>query len=167
MTRRILFLAALFAAFYLTAEPIDHATFRAVMLIADQEGVPRSVAARLMFEESGDPWTGSRGNPEAFNKEPSGYMSLGLFQLHTKPSNIEELKRKDWIERGEKEPFGIMNPLHNATIALRYLARKHRDLGTWYRAVCFYNSGKTKQAEMTERTKLYATRIISAKDPEL
>ncbi|MFA5130511.1 MAG: transglycosylase SLT domain-containing protein [Patescibacteria group bacterium] len=137
------------------------------MHIADQEGIPRPVAARLMFEESGDPQTGSRGNPKAYNKEPSGYQSQGLFQLHTKPSNIEELKRLDWMAHGETEPFDIWNPLHNAKVAMRYLARKHRDLGTWYRAVCYYNSGKTKQSDITDRTKAYAMRIISAKDPEL
>lgn len=162
MTRRILFLAALFAAFYLTAEPIDDATFRAVMLIADQEGVPRSVAARLMFEESGDPLTGSRGNPKAFNREPSGFQSQGLFQLHTKPSNIDHLLSSYWYNR-TREKFDIWNPRHNATVALRYLADLHRRLGSWYMAACFYNCGTVRA--IPERTKRYAKRVIEASNP--
>lgn len=163
MKRLLLTLILLSSTLY--AEPIDDATFAQVMSIADHEGVPRSVAARLMFEESGDPRTGSRGNPKAFNKEPSGYQSQGLFQLHTKPSNIEELKRLDWTAHGETEPFDIWNPRHNATVALRYLARKHRDLGTWYRAAVFFNSGKSKIEHATDKTKAYATRVISAREP--
>ena len=162
---KLLLFAFALASSMLYAEPIDDATFADVMRIADREGVPRSVAARLMFEESGDRHTGSRGNPEAYNKEPSGYQSQGLFQLHTKPSNIEELKRLDWTERGETETFDIWNPRHNATVALRYLSRKHRDLGTWYRAVAFYNSGKAKLEHVTDKTKAYAMRVISARSP--
>lgn len=155
----------IFASVFLYSAPIDDATFNAVMIIADQAGVPRSVAARLMFEESGDPCTGSRGNPLAYNKEPSGYQSQGLYQLHTKPLNIKELIQKYWIAFGEIEPFDIWNPIHNAKVALRYLAQKHKDLGTWYRAVAYFNSGRTNPVEITDKTKRYARRIIEARAP--
>lgn len=158
-----LLLALILLSSTLYAAPIDDATFAQVMAIADREGVPRSVAARLMFEESGDPWTGSRGDPLAEGDESTGWKSKGLYQIHTRPANLDELMRKDWP--GKREDFDILDPLDNATLAMRYLARKHRDLGTWYRAVCFYNSGRTKQEEMTPRTKAYALRIISAREP--
>lgn len=164
MTRAMLS-AIMLSCACLYAEPIDDATFAQVMAIADREGVPRSVAARLMLEESGDPWTGSRGNPKAVGNEPSGYPSKGLYQLHTKPSNINELLRIDWYGRGESDPFDIWDPRHNATVALRYVARKHRDLGTWYRAIAFYNCGSSKSDQIPERTKRYALRIISAGEP--
>lgn len=161
MKRLFLFLILLSSTIY--ASPIDNETFAQVMAIADREGVPRSVAARLMFEESGDPKSGSRGDPKAVGDEETGWRSLGLYQIHTKPRNIEELLRKDWTEK--REDFDIFDPLDNATLAMRYLSRKHRDLGSWYRAVCFYNSGEVDSRKIPPRTKRYARRIIEARAP--
>jgi hypothetical protein len=158
-----LLLALLLLSSTLYAEPIDDATFAQVMAIADREGVPRSVASRLMFEESGDPWTGSRGDPEAVGDEKTGWRSIGLYQIHTKPRNLEELMRRDWPFK--RDDFDIYDPLDNATLALRYLARKHRDLGTWYRAVAFFNCGQVESRKVPEKTKAYAIRIISAGEP--
>lgn len=161
MKRLLLALMLLYSTLY--AKSIDDATFAQVMLIADREGVPRSVAARLMFEESGDPKTGSRGDPLAEGDEKTGWKSKGLYQIHTRPANLEELVRKDWPYK--REEFDIFDPLDNATLAMRYLSRKHRDLGTWYRAVCYYNSGEVDSRKIPTRTKRYARRIIEAREP--
>lgn len=160
--KRLLFAIVLLSS-TIYASPIDDATFAQVMAIADREGVPRSVAARLMFEESGDPKTGSRGDPMAEGDEQTGWKSKGLYQIHTRPANLDELFRKDWP--GNREDFDIFDPLDNATLAMRYLARKHRDLGTWYRAVCFYNSGEVDSRKIPLRTKRYARRVIGAGEP--
>jgi hypothetical protein len=153
----------LFIASSLYAAPIDDATFRDVMHISDREGVPRSVAARLMFEESGDPWTGSRGDPDAVGDEATGWPSVGLFQLHTRPENIGYLLKTFWTA---PETFDIRNPLHNATVALRYLADLHRRFGTWYMAAARYNAGPYSKV-IPDKTKRYASRIISAREPKL
>ena len=142
--------------------PIDDDTFKQVMLISDDLGVPRSVAARLMYEESGNP---GRGNPLAKGDEPTGWLSLGLYQIHTKPSNLNYLVNKYYYGKGYTEPFNIFNPIHNAIVALGYLADKHTQLGTWYHACCFYNCGCVKN--VPERTKAYAMRIISAPEVNL
>jgi hypothetical protein len=162
----ILCVILLFITSTLYAAPIDDATFREVMHIADREGVPRSVAARLMFEESGDPWTGSRGNPDAVGDESTGWTSEGLYQLHTRPENINYLIKAFLIGMGETEGFNIRNPSHNATIALRYLSDLHRRFGTWYMAAARYNAGPSAKV-IPEKTKRYASRIINAREPEL
>jgi len=156
----------LFIASTLTAAPIDDATFRDVMYISDREGVPRSVAARLMFEESGDPWTGSRGDPDAVGDEATGWASEGLYQLHTRPENIEYLVATYWYGREEKETFDIRNPRHNSTVALRYLADLHRRFNTWYMAAARFNCGPYSKT-IPDKTKRYAVRIISAREPKL
>lgn len=172
MKRRILFIAALFAASLVQSEPIDDSTFWAVMEIADIEHVPRSVGAQLLREESGGPV--SRGDASAIGDESTGWPSKGLCQLHTQPENIDYLVKTYWTERGEKEPFDILNPRHNATIAFRYLYDLHERFGSWYFATAYYNCGPPRWDPIARRyipkkippkTHRYAIRIISAKEP--
>jgi hypothetical protein len=174
--KRLILPLFLSLAAYLPAAPIDDATFSAIMQIADREGVPLSVAARLMFEESGDPVTLSRGDPDAIGDEATGWPSVGLYQLHTKPENIDYLVKTHWTDRGETGEFDIRNPRHNSTVALRYLADLHRRFGTWYLAACYYNCGPPRWDHIAKRylpkiippgTQRYARRIIYAPDPVL
>jgi len=166
-------LLALLLAAPLAAEPISPATHAAVMRIADDCGVPRSVAHWLMVEESGWWKTGAWGNASAVNRsEPGGWLSKGLYSLFTKPTNIDFLISTYWVAYEETECFDIFNPIHNAKVALRYLADLHRQLGTWYRAACGYNagasnvlSGDVEKLDKYARTRAYAKRIIEAREP--
>jgi hypothetical protein len=175
MTRLYAFLIFFAISLPAYAVPIDDATLTAVMEIADDEGVPRSVAYQLQVEESGDRRTGTRGDAGAINNdEPEGWPSKGLYQLYMKPENIEYLLALYWYGRGETETFDPVNPIHSAKVGLRYLADLHRQLGTWYRAACGYNAGKSRVLSGTverearyARTRTYALRIISAKEPVL
>ena len=172
--KRILF-ALLFFTFYAFAYAvhIDDATLIAVMEIADDEGVPRSVAYQLQVEESGDRHTGTRGDAGAVNNnEPEGWPSKGLYQLYMKPENINYLLVLYWYGRGETETFDPLNPIHSAKVGLRYLADLHRQLGTWYRAACAYNAGKSRvlsgvveREARYARTRAYARRIVNAREP--
>jgi hypothetical protein len=163
----------LFLSSSLFAVPIDDATLIAVMEIADAESVPRSVAYQLQVEESGDRHTGTRGDAGAINNdEPEGWPSKGLYQLYMKPENINYLLALYWYGRGETETFDPLNPIHSAKVGLRYLADLHRQLGTWYRAACAYNAGKSRvlsgvveREARYARTRAYARRIVNA--PEL
>ena len=176
----ILSAALLFLTASLCAAPIDRATLLSVLDIAREEGVPRSVAYQQQIEESGDWRTGAWGCATAIGKEKKlapdepSFPSKGLFQLHTRPQNLDHLVKTYWIDRGETETFDITNPIHNATVALRYVASLHRQLGTWYRAACAYNagpenvkSGAVNREARFARTRAYAMRIVSRKEPEL
>ena len=137
-----------------SAAQITDATFWQIMEIADREGVPRSVAAQLMTEESG-------GDILAIGDEMTGWPSVGLFQLHTRPANINYLIGRYW--RGPWE-FDIFDPIENATLALRYLADLHDRFGSWYMAACRYNCGPGAKV-VPERTRAYARRIVNAMEP--
>lgn len=171
MKRLLLALIILSSTLY--ASPIDDATFAQVMAIADSEGVPRSVANWLMVEESGNRFTGERGCATAVNKrEPGGWPSVGLYQPYMKPSNITTLLDRYWYGRGEVEGFDPLNPIHSAKVGLRYISSLHRQLGTWYRAACAYNAGRSSvlsgevdRLDKYAKTRAYALRIISAGEP--
>lgn len=149
----------------LPASPITPSILSAVLAIADASGVPRSVARQLCIEESGDWRTGTLGDPLAKSKLVRGYRSRGLFQLYEAPANLGYLLARYWT--GWR--FDIENPIHNATVALRYLADLHRRFGTWFLAACAYNWGPGNLAgvrrieDVPESTKAYAERIINAR----
>lgn len=149
----------------LPATPITPSTLSAVLEIADASGVPRSVARQLCIEESGDWRTGTLGDATAKSKLVRGYRSRGLFQLYEEPANLGYLLAQYWP--GER--FDIDNPIHNATVALRYLADLHRRFGTWFLAACAYNWGPGNLAgikrleDVPAETRAYAARIINAK----
>jgi len=132
------------------SEKISRETYVKVIEIGDASGIPRSITRALMHEESG-------GYAKAVSKKVDGYSSRGLFQLYEKPSNLNWLLSQYW-EGGE---FDIENPLHNATVGLRYLADLHERFGNWYQALVFYNCGRVVNAP--ERTRAYALRITSAR----
>jgi hypothetical protein len=132
-----------------------------VMEIADEFGVPRSVAFRLQVEETGNPKTGAWGCFDVgSHDEVEGYHSQGLYQLFEK--FIKYFAEIYWYGYGETETFDVFNYRHNATVAFRYLADLHKRYGTWYLALLFYNHGNIETA--SEETKAYAMRIISAPD---
>lgn len=152
------------AASPIIAEPISLATWRAVMAEATRQGVPLSIANRMQIEESGDPRTGGWGNALAVGPATAeGYRALGLYQIYDKPSNIEYLVRKYWTPYHAAMPFDVFNPLHNAELAMRYLSALHRRLGTWYAALCYYQSGLTEG--WSDKTRGYARRIVEAPWP--
>ncbi len=128
-----------------------------VVQLGKEAGVPSTITLALMHEES-------NGNPRAKSREVGGYRSVGLFQLYTKPTNLNELLNKFWYAYDEDEAaeFDIYNPEHNAKVALRYLAALHRQFGGWYEALCFYNHGDTEH--VPEGTKAYALRIVNSKE---
>jgi hypothetical protein len=103
-----------------------------------------------MLEESG-------GDPLAVSREVGGYRSRGLYQLYEEPRNLSDLLARYWAG-GE---FEITDPIHNATVALRYLAALHRAHGTWERALIFYNHGSLE--DVPRSTREYARRIINAR----
>lgn len=133
---------------------IDNRTKHIIYEIGLSKGVPKSITDRLMYEES-------RYDDHAeseYTKE--GYNSKGLFQIYTRPDNLNELIDKFW-KRNEK--FDIYNPVHNATVALSYLSALHKQYGNWYDALLFYNHGNIHTA--SGGTKAYAHRIINAENP--
>lgn len=139
-----------------TPEPITRQELGEIYLIADDIGVPRSVARQLNIEESGDWRTGQLGDAKAIGKEGGGYKSRGLYQLHDKW--IDYLIDRYWTEN---YPFDIYNYRHNAKLALRYLFDLHCRFGTWEYALWYYNCGRI--TDVPECTKEYAKRIILAK----
>lgn len=146
----------------LPAEPISAAVHGAIMVIADREGVPRSVANWQQIEESGNWQTGAWGDAEAVSHEAvRGFHSRGLFQIFEEPKNLDYLLRTFW--RPSDGVFDILDPIDNATLALRYLAALHRQLGTWFLACVFYNHGSIFGA--SAETLAYAARIINARAP--
>jgi hypothetical protein len=133
---------------------IDKHTKQIVYKIGLSKGVPKSVTDRLMYEESKyDDHAESQYTEE-------GYNSKGLFQLYTRPDNINDLIYRYWTGKDE---FDIYNPVHNATVALSYLSILHKYYGNWYDALLFYNHGDICTA--SEGTKAYALRIIEAGNP--
>jgi len=140
----------------LSAAPISPEVHAIVLDIGTALGVPRSVADRLQIEESGDPHTGTWGCADAIGPvDCYGSRSRGLFQISTRWQNyLVGL----YYPHPEKY-FDWANPIDNAIVALGYLADLHRYLGTWERALWFYNSGRV--TEVPESTKAYAARIVS------
>lgn len=138
----------------LVAAPISPVTHAAVMRIADAEGVPRSVARALMWEES-------RGDATARSpRTADGYRSWGLFQIYDEPGNLVYLVDMFWRARGEGDAFDYLDSIHNSKVALRYLAALHRQYGNWFQALLFYNCGRVRGAP--DETRAYALRIMRA-----
>lgn len=136
-------------ATFAMAEPISWRTLCEVLAIGQRAGVPSEISYALMMEESG-------GNATARSPITSeGYRSRGLFQLYERPSNLTDLLSKYWVGR-----FDILNPLHNATVALRYLAALHRRFGSWEPALWYYNCGRITNVPAI--TKAYARRILAS-----
>ena len=161
----------------LYAAPIDDATFWAVMDIADVEGVPRSVAAQQLMEETGDKDSGSRGDfsrKSMYPEDAEGFYSESGFQLYTNPKNLNRLLDRFWKGRGDTEKFDVYNYVHNTKLAMRYMRWLHDEFGTWYLAAAYYNCGpprwdhKAKRyipKVIPERTRRYARRIVNARAP--
>jgi soluble lytic murein transglycosylase-like protein len=138
---------ALWLAVALSAVAIPRYTLDAVLAIGQGAGVPREITYALMMEESG-------GDAAARSKLTcEGYRSRGLFQLYERPSNLATLIARYWLG-----PFDILNPLQNATVALRYLADLYGRFGTWELALWFYNSGRI--VNVPASTRAYARRIV-------
>lgn len=124
-----------------------------VMRVAADNGVPASVARRLMFEES------AMYVDAVSPKTSAGYVSRGLFQLYMKPENINYLLDMFWPY--DKADFDVDNPEHNAIVAMGYLSWLHKRFGTWYKALIYYNHGSLNN--VSDHTKAYALRIINAR----
>lgn len=91
-------------------DPVTDAERKVIYKIGDRNGVPRSVVTQLGNEESG--WYADAVS----HKTPEGYDSRGVFQLYTKPGNIDWLLWKFW--KGDPATFDIFDPVDNATLAL-------------------------------------------------
>ncbi len=140
----------------LYAEPtrlITDSERQQVYAIGKANGIPLSVTRQLMHEES-------RGYSDAVSQvTPEGFYSRGLFQIYTKPGNVEWLLWKFWTKADGS--FDIDDPIDNATLALRYLSWLHKRFGNWIHALYFYNHGSL--TGVSPETRAYAYRIINAK----
>lgn len=165
MKRRILFIAALFAAYSLHAEPISRATILCVFGIARSYGVPESVTYQQQIEESGDRHTGQWGDAKAVSKKKSrGFHSRGLFQIWEEPAHLAYLIAHYWPRH--LGTFDIEDPIDNTVLAMSYLSALHDRFGNWYEALVFYNSGKLLK-DAPQESKDYARRIVRAAYPVL
>ena len=165
MKRRILFIAALFAASLVQAAPINRSTLLCVLGIARGYNVPESVAYWQQIEESGDRHTGQWGDANKPSRYKSrGYHSRGLFQIWEEPEHLAYLIREYWP--AELGKFDIEDPINNAILAMSYLSALHDRFGNWYEALVFYNSGRLLK-DAPQESKDYARRIILARIPEL
>jgi hypothetical protein len=162
LKRRILFIAALFAASFVQAAPISRATLLCVLGIARGYHVPESVAYWQQIEESGDRHTGTWGKSDARSNVASrGFYSRGLFQIWEEPGHLAYLIREYWP--AELGTFDIEDPIDNATLAMSYLSALHLRFGNWYEALVYYNSGRLLK-DAPQESKDYARRIINAKE---
>jgi len=140
----------------LYAEPtrlITDSERQKVYAIGKANGIPLSVVKQLMHEES-------RGYADAVSDmTPEGFYSRGLFQIYTKPGNVEWLLWKFWMKADGV--FDIDDPIDNATLALRYLSWLHKRYQNWYQSCVYFNHGDVKG--YSEQTRQYALRIINAR----
>ena len=165
MKRRILFIAALFAASLVQAEPISRATLLCVLGIARGYHVPESVAYQQQIEESGDRHTGQWGDAKKPSRYKSkGYHSRGLFQIWEEPAHLVYLIAHHWPK--DMGTFDIEDPIDNSILAMSYLSALHARFGNWYEALVFYNSGRLLK-DAPQESKDYARRIINAKEPRI
>lgn len=165
MKRRILFIAALFAASSIYAEPISRATLLCVLGIARDYSVPDSVTYQQQIEESGDRNTVQWGDAKAVSKKKSrGFHSRGLFQIWEEPKHLAYLIEHHWPKN--LGTFDIEDPIDNTILAMSYLSALHDRFGNWYEALVYYNSGQLL-ATAPQGSKDYARRIINAKEPRL
>jgi soluble lytic murein transglycosylase-like protein len=156
MKRRTVFffcLIVLSGSLHPSPTRITEKEFAAVMRIGRALDVPPSVTAALMLEESS-------GCPDARGPVVKGYRALGLFQIYTKPDNLADLLDHEWVRRGRRlVDFDILNPEHNAIVALGYLSRLHSRFRSWEVALIYFNNGDVKNAPL--ETVLYAKRIVA------
>jgi hypothetical protein len=148
----------------LFAEPVDDATFEASLAISTAIGVPRSVAARQLFEETGDKKTGSRGDfsrPSLRAEDDEGFHSAGGYQVYMNPKNLNWLLDTFWWGAGETEAFDVYNYVHNTKMYARYMVYLHNRFGSWYLAAARYNCGPNRP-DIPADSRAYAMRIISA-----
>jgi hypothetical protein len=165
MKRRILFIAALFAASLVQAAPISRSTLLCVLGIARSYGVPESVAYQQQIEESGDRHTGQWGDAKAVSHVKSrGYHSRGLFQIWEEPGHLAYLIEHHWPKH--LGTFDIEDPIDNTILAMSYLSALHDRFGNWYEALVYYNSGRLLK-DAPQELKDYARRIINAKEPRI
>ena len=165
MKRRILFIAALFAAYLVQATPISRATLLCVLGIARGYHVPESVAYQQQIEESGDRHTGQWGDAKAKSRVKSrGFHSRGLFQIWEEPEHLAYLIEHHWPK--DLGPFDIEDPIDNTILAMSYLSALHGRFGNWYEALVYYNSGRLLK-DAPQESKDYARRIINAKEPRI
>jgi hypothetical protein len=138
------------------AEPlrmITDAERQQVYAIGKANGIPLSIVNQLMIEES-------QGYVNAVShKTAEGFYSRGLFQIYTKPGNVEWLLFKFWSVKDGV--FNIDDPIDNSTLALRYLSHLHKRFENWTHALWYYNHGSI--TGVSDDTKAYARRIIHAK----
>lgn len=147
---RLAILLALALAAQAYAAPITPAEHRLVLLIGASQGVPKSVAAALMLEESGGE-TGAIGQIGA-----DGSRCQGLYQLN--PRHMTYLVATYFPHPAKW--FDVFDPLNNAVVALGYLSALHRRFGSWERALWYYNHGDV--VHVPPETRAYARRIINA-----
>jgi soluble lytic murein transglycosylase-like protein len=150
-------LLPIIALAFVGCHPLPAATISAemracVLAIGSAHGVPRSVTAALMWEES-------RNDADAVGPVGAdGFRCRGLFQLN--PKFEAELVAKFFPHRASV--FDVFDPLDNAVVALGYLGALHRTFGNWTQALWFYNCGEYKRQFVPESTKAYARRIVEA-----
>lgn len=165
---RKLFILIIFLPFPSFASPVDNATFAHSMKIATSEGVPLSIAAQSLMEESGDKVTGSRGDfarDSRFPEDAQGYHSSGGFQFYMNPEkNLNWLLDKFWYGRGDTEKFDVYNYVHNTKLYARYMVYLHNRFGTWELAAARYNCGPNKKVIPASSLE-YARRVVKARDP--
>jgi len=147
---------ALFFALFLTpsfifSAPISRQEHSLVLAIGYALGVPTSVTDRLQIEESGEPSTGGWGHAAQIGKDGS----RGLFQL----SPVWQGYLVGLYYPHSARYFDVFNPIDNAVVALGYLADLHKRLGSWERALWYYNCGYV--TDVPQKTRNYAERIIN------
>ena len=108
-----------------------------------ETGVPLYIADGVIREESN--W-----DPLCQNKFAGGLMQLG-FKYHA--------EFRDKYNGGQE--FSEFDPEASVRIGLRYLAHLHDWLGTWRRALYFYNCGYS--ANVKKSVRRYADRILEGK----
>ncbi len=156
------FLLAMLITSPLFAEPISREVRALVLAIAEEEGVPRSVADQLHIEESGDWRTGTWGDAGAVGPEGAdGMRCRGLYQLN--PRWQPYLVGLYFPHPADS--FDVFDPVSNARVALAYLSALHRRFENWTQALWFYNSGRWRREDVPESTRAYAERIVNAKEP--
>jgi hypothetical protein len=131
---------------------ITESQLQKIYHIGKENNVPLSIVRQQIKEESG-------GDCHArSNLTAEGFYSKGILQIYDKPGNVDWLLWKFW--KDDPKDFDIYDPIDNATLALRYLSWLHRQYGSWYKALIFYNHGDIKG--YSEETRAYALRIIKA-----
>lgn len=151
--KKLLFVIVLSMTAVCFARQITADELAIVYRIADYHGVPRAVVNQQIKEESG-------GDTNAVSHMTAeGYTSQGLFQLYTRPDNLEYLLFLFWKQ--PRDEFDIFDPVDNAMVAIAYMEWLHSRFGNWFQACLYYNAGTVKN--VPQHTRDYARRIVNAK----